>query len=64
MFLYHCKCFPKWIGKDGSKFRAARELNSGYFIEVNDSANAIYTKCIKVLNVAHLTEDDWSVEYE
>lgn len=56
--------FPKWIGKDGSKFRAARELNSGYFIEVNDSANAIYTKCIKVLNVAHLTEDDWSVEYE
>ena len=56
--------FPKWIGKDGNKFRAARELNSGYFIEVNDSANAIYTKCIKVLNVAHLTEDDWSVEYE
>ena len=56
--------FPKWIGKDGGKFRAARELNSGYFIEVNDSANAIYTKCIKVLNVAHLTEDDWSVEYE
>ena len=56
--------FPKWIGKDESKFRAARELNSGYFIEVNDSANAIYTKCIKVLNVAHLTEDDWSVEYE
>ena len=56
--------FPKWIGKDGRKFRAARELNSGYFIEVNDSANAIYTKCIKVLNVAHLTEDDWSVEYE
>ena len=56
--------FPKWIDKDGSKFRAARELNSGYFIEVNDSANAIYTKCIKVLNVAHLTEDDWSVEYE
>ena len=56
--------FPKWIDKDGSKFRAARELNSGYFIEVNDSANAIYTKCIKVLNVAHLTEDDWSIEYE
>ena len=56
--------FPKWIGKDGNKFRAARELNSGYFIEVNDSANAIYTKCIKVLNVAHLKEDDWSVEYE
>lgn len=56
--------FPKWIGKDGSKFRAARELNSGYFIEVNDSANAIYTKCIKILNVAHLTEDDWSIEYE
>ena len=56
--------FPKWIGKDGNKFRAARELNSGYFIEVNDSANAIYTKCIKVLNVAHLTEDDWSIEYE
>ena len=56
--------FPKWIGKDESKFRAARELNSGYFIEVNDSANAIYTKCIKVPNVAHLTEDVWSVEYE
>lgn len=56
--------YPKWIGKDASKFRAARELKCGYYIEVNDSANAIYAKCQKILGAVHLVDGDWKVEYE
>lgn len=56
--------FPKWFGKDASKFRAARLLKSGYCIEVNENANNIYAKCVKILGVVHLVDEDWKVVYE
>jgi len=32
--------FPRYIGKDKNKFRTVRQLQNGYFVEVNMSARA------------------------
>ena len=58
------KTYPKWFAKDEKQLRAPRLLSSGYYIEVNDSANAIYSKCQKILDAVHLVDADWKVEYE
>lgn len=57
------KTYPNWFAKDDRQLRAPRLLNSGYYIEVNDSANTIYSKCRKLLDVVHLVDEDWKVEY-
>lgn len=58
------KTYPNWFAKDDRQLRAPRLLSSGYYIEVNDSANTIYAKCRKLLDVVHLVDEDWKVEYE
>ncbi|MDD3269336.1 MAG: DUF262 domain-containing protein [Syntrophomonadaceae bacterium] len=54
--------FPRYIGKDKSKFRAIRALNNGAFIEVNLSAQNIQKFCYKALEAIELTTEDWYVE--
>ena len=58
------KAYPKWFAKDERQLRAPRLLSGGYYIEVNDSANTIYSKCQKILEAVHLVDDDWKAEYE
>lgn len=58
------KTYPNWFAKDDRQLRAPRLLSSGCYIEVNDSANTIYAKCRKLLDVVHLVDEDWKVEYE
>jgi uncharacterized protein with ParB-like and HNH nuclease domain len=53
--------FPRHLGKDKNKFRAIRQLQNGYFIEVNLSAQAIQRFCSQAMETIELTSEDWSV---
>jgi uncharacterized protein with ParB-like and HNH nuclease domain len=53
--------FPRYLGKDKNKFRAIRQLQNGYFIEVNLSAQSIQKFCYQALETIELTSEDWSV---
>ena len=52
-----------YVGKDKNKFRAIRQLNNGYYIEVNQSAVSIQKNCLKALQIFKLSSDDWIVNY-
>jgi uncharacterized protein with ParB-like and HNH nuclease domain len=54
--------FPRYIGKDKNKFRAIRELQNGYFIEMNLSAQSIQKLCHQAMETIELTSEDWSIE--
>lgn len=53
--------FPRYVGKDKNKFRAIRQLQNGYFIEVNMSAQSIQKLCYQAMETIELTSEDWSV---
>lgn len=53
--------FPRYLGKDKNKFRAVRQLQNGYFIEVNLSAQSIQKFCYQAMETIELTSDDWDV---
>ncbi|MCH5178088.1 MAG: DUF262 domain-containing protein [Prevotellaceae bacterium] len=63
-FMCIAQQLPTYISKDQRKFRAIRQLNNGYYIEVNQSANSIYRVCTKALQIVGLTPDDWNVNCE
>lgn len=54
--------FPRFIGWDEKDFRSTRRLRNGAFIEVNLSAQDIYTFCMKAIETAELSIEEWSVE--
>ena len=54
--------FPRFIGWDEKDFRSTRQLRNGAFIEVNLSAQDIYTFCMKAIETAELSIEEWSVE--
>lgn len=54
--------FPRYVGKDKNKFRAIRELQNGYFIEMNLSAQSIQRLCHQAMETIELTSDEWSIE--
>lgn len=53
--------FPRYIGKDKSRFRAIRKLENEYFIEVNLSAQSIQRLCYQAMETIELTSEDWNV---
>lgn len=55
--------FPRYVGKDKNKFRAIRELQNGYFIEVNLSASIIQKICYQAMETIELTTDEWDVMF-
>ncbi len=56
--------FPRYVGKDKNKFRAIRELQNGYFIEMNLSAQSIQRLCHQAMETIELTSDEWSIEVQ
>jgi len=54
--------FPRLLGWDEKKFRSNRKLNNGVFIETNFSAKDIHALCLKSIEVADLSIQDWYVE--
>jgi len=53
--------FPRYLGKEKNKFRAVRQLQNGFFIEVNLSAQSIQKFCSQAIETIELTSDGWSV---
>lgn len=56
--------FPRFIGRDSTKFRTSRKLPNGAFMELNLSATAIHRFCIQASELAGLSSTDWRVEFE
>jgi len=56
--------YPRYVGKDKNKFRAIRQLQNNYFIEVNLSSQSIQKICHQAIETIELTHDDWFVEIE
>ncbi|MDA8324829.1 MAG: DUF262 domain-containing protein [Nitrospiraceae bacterium] len=53
--------FPRYLGRDKNKFRAVRQLQNDYFIEVNLSASSIQKFCFQAMETIELTSEDWNV---
>jgi uncharacterized protein with ParB-like and HNH nuclease domain len=53
--------FPRYVGKDKNKFRAIRQLENDYYIEVNLSAQSIQKLCYQAMETIELTSDEWEV---
>ena len=53
--------FPRYLGKDKNKFRAIRQLQNEYYIEMNLSAQSIQKICYQAMETIELTSDEWKV---
>ncbi len=51
--------FPKYIGKEKSKFGDLRLLQNNNYIEVNFSAQSIKKLCYNLIETIDLTSDEW-----
>lgn len=54
--------FPRYLGRDKNKFRAIRQLENGYYIEMNLSAQSIQKLCYQAMETIELSSDDWHVD--
>lgn len=54
--------YPHFISADPTKFRRFRELNNGFYIEVNLSAKNIYRFCSQAIESIGLSGEDWIIE--
>ena len=61
-FVVIANNFPRHVSMDKNKLRAIRELNNGYFIEMNLSAQNIQKLCHQAMETIELTSEDWSIE--
>ncbi len=53
--------FPHHVGKDKNEFRSVRQLQNGYFVDVNLSARSIQKFCHQAIETIELTSEEWSV---
>jgi hypothetical protein len=53
--------FSRYLGKDQQKFRETRQLQNGYFIEVNLSAQTVQGLCRQIISTADLPPEEWRV---
>jgi hypothetical protein len=56
--------YPRFINFDSGRFRRSRQLDNGYFIEVNLSSKDVYRFCRHAIESIGLSSDDWIVETE
>lgn len=56
--------FPGFVAWDEKGFKEWRKLNNGAFIEVSLSAKRIHSFCIKAIQTAEISEEDWQLELE
>lgn len=54
--------FPRFVGWNETNFRDTRKLENGAFIEVNLAAKDIYAFCLKAIETAEFSQEDWTVE--
>ena len=57
-----CRELSSHIGADRTRFREARQLRNGGYLNVNLSAEGIDRLCRRILDVAEVAESEWNVE--
>ncbi len=57
-----CRELPCHIGNDRSRFREARELRNGGFVNVNLSAEGIDRLCRRILDISGVLSTEWTLE--
>src|SRR5439155_8045654 len=57
-----CGELSSHIGSDRTRFREARQLHNGGYVNVNLSAEGIDRLCRRILDVAGVSELEWNVE--
>lgn len=62
MFQQIVDQFPRFVGWEGDNFVSSRRLRNGAFIELNLSADNIYSFCLKAIETAEISIEDWAVE--
>ncbi len=56
--------FPRFLSKNKGDLRATRQLKNDIFVEVQLSAQDIYSFCQKILETCDLSSDDWQINLE
>ena len=62
-FISAAQNFSTYISTNKNKLRASRQLENGYFIEVNMSAQSILRLCNKIITSLGFSDNDWKVSY-
>ncbi len=57
-----CRELPCHLGNDRSRFREARELRNGGFVNVNLSAEGIDRLCRRILDIVHVLPTEWMLD--
>lgn len=56
--------YPRFISADPGRFRRKRQIENGFYIEVNLSARDVYHFCNQIIDSLGLSSEDWIVETE
>jgi hypothetical protein len=64
LFIQLAGEYPRFISADPGKFRRKRQIENGFYIEVNLSAKDVYHFCNQVIDSLGLSSEDWIVETE
>jgi uncharacterized protein with ParB-like and HNH nuclease domain len=56
--------YPRFISANPGKFRRNRQIENGFYIEVNLSAKDVYHFCNQIIDSLGLSSEDWIVETE
>ena len=54
--------FPRFVGLHEKDFRRSAMLKNGAYIKINLSAENIYSFCLKALETADISTEEWSVD--
>ncbi len=54
--------FPRFLGWQKEDFRTSRQLKNGVFLNTNLSAKDIHKFCLKAIETAELSSEDWEVK--
>jgi hypothetical protein len=60
-YISLCRDLSSHVGNDRMRFREARQLRNGGYVNVNLSAEGIDRLCRRVLDIAGLLESEWDV---
>jgi hypothetical protein len=53
--------YPRFLGKDKTRFREIRQLKNNYYIEVRLSAKDIQKICLQAIQIVGLSNEEWKI---
>jgi len=62
LFAIFVNEYPRFVGRDPSRFQRSHQLDNGFYVEVNLSAQSVYRLCMQAIESIGLSGEDWFVE--